>query len=234
MFRRCVSSGESADLDRRSLSSPDVGSPRTLVRQHICRPDLGTRSNRYIIDDPPASPPRGSSTRFSKGTTGLLWLRSCVPCAHHGHHLAASSSPADVHRSYFRTVLTLVLVKRPVGRLLLGFRRWSRWHFPVKRATTPRLLLLLLRLLLLLLLRLLSKKLVRAVRRLVGDLGRPFSRALGRGSVERAACQYVRGASLYGAVMGARGARKGPVPHRGQWFGALVQRQHRTTVRGRP
>lgn len=88
--------------------------------------------------------------------------------------------------------------------------------------------------LLLLLLRLLSKQLVRTVRRLVGDLGRPFSRALGRGSVERAACQYVRGASLYGAVMGGRRSGQRPIPHRGQWFGTLVQRQHRTTVRGCP
>lgn len=155
-----------------------------------------------------------------------MWLRSRVPRAHHGHDLAASSSPADVHRSYFRTVFTLVLVKRPVRRLLLGFRRWSRWHFPIKRVTTARLLLLLLRLL--------SKKLIRTVRRLVLNLRRPFSRALGRGSVERAARQYVRGASLYGAVMGGRRSGQGPVPHRGQWFGALVQRQHRATIRGGP
>lgn len=51
MFRRYV------PADLRSLSSPDVGSPRTLVRQHICRPDLRTRSNRVlstILDIPRA------------------------------------------------------------------------------------------------------------------------------------------------------------------------------------
>lgn len=60
-------SGESADLpdDPSHSSSPDVGSPRTLVRQHICRPNLRTRSNR-MIDDPRHPSGRGDRQLVSR------------------------------------------------------------------------------------------------------------------------------------------------------------------------
>ena len=141
------------------------GSPRT--RSFVSTPDGRTYRAR--------TKPRPAAARarlFSKGTTGLLWLRSCVSSPQHGHDLAASSPSTDVRRSYLRTVLALVLVQRPVGRFLLRLRRRPRRHFPAERIAAR-----------LLLLRLLLAEHVVAIRRLVRDFRRPFRRAFRGGSI---------------------------------------------------
>lgn len=71
-----------------------------------------------------------------------------------------------------------------------------------------------------------------AIRGLVGQLRGPLGGALGGCSVQRAAGQNIRRASLYRSIVGAGRARQWSTPHGGQGFGAFVQREHRAPVRG--
>ena len=127
-----------------SSRSPDLEAPSTSVLRRKAFTALQNRTYMYIyiyiyiyvcIDKYRVSHVDGWGGEvgwwgriFVKGTTGLLWHRSCVSSAQHGHDLAASSSSTDVRRSYLCAVLALVLVQRAVGRLLLRFRGRSRWY----------------------------------------------------------------------------------------------------------
>ena len=123
-FRWCFFSRPSQRFrSRRSSRSLDVEAPSFVG----LLPNL-LRSKPNIHRQPEYRRSMGGRI-FVKGTTGLLWLRSCVSSAQHGHDLAASSSSTDVRRSYLCAVLALVLVQRAVGRLLLRFRGRSRWYF---------------------------------------------------------------------------------------------------------
>lgn len=105
-FRWCFSAKVSGLLDE--PCSPDVEAPGTLVRQHVRRRNLRAPTEYRPVAY------RGG--RFNlKGTTGLMWLRSCVSPPQHGHDLAASSSSTDVRRSYLCAVFALVLVQGTVG-----------------------------------------------------------------------------------------------------------------------